>query len=204
MTHVICAPSRQITGALAVVAIHAGLILALTSGLTAHIAPQTRSITEVVVVPPAKPAPQVHPVKRPDAFATVAPDVPLPTPVIEIEMPPLVRDVPELATVPTGPGDLVSREPLPLRVDPRHPLTPPEYPATSVRLNEEGRVLLLIHVLPDGRVGDVRISRSSGYPRLDAAALREARRSWRFQPAEASGGQAIAAWGTFEVVFTLD
>jgi protein TonB len=58
-------------------------------------------------------------------------------------------------------------------------------------------------VLPDGKVGEVKVSRSSGYPRLDASAMREAKRSWRFLPAKSGGGEPIAAWGTFEVAFEL-
>jgi TonB family protein len=58
--------------------------------------------------------------------------------------------------------------------------------------------------MPDGKVGDVKVSRSSGHPRLDASAMREARESWRFLPAKDSRGQAIAAWGTFEVAFELN
>lgn len=65
-------------------------------------------------------------------------------------------------------------------------------------------MLLLIYVLPDGKVGEVKVSRSSGYPRLDASAMREAKRSWRFLPANSGSGEAMAAWGTFEVTFELN
>ncbi len=64
--------------------------------------------------------------------------------------------------------------------------------------------MLLIYVLPDGSVGDVKVSRSSGYPRLDASAMREAKQSWRFLPAKTGSGEAIPAWGTFEVSFELN
>ena len=45
------------------------------------------------------------------------------------------------------------------------------YPPISVRLNEQGVVLATIKVLEDGTVQDVRLARSSGFQRLDEAAL---------------------------------
>jgi protein TonB len=90
-----------------------------------------------------------------------------------------------------------------LQVDPRYPITRPMYPASSVRKAEEGTVELLLYVLPNGRVGDAKVSRSSGFQRLDEAAIREAKRSWRFIPAT-SGGQAVGSWGTFAVTFKLE
>ena len=88
------------------------------------------------------------------------------------------------------------------RVDPRYPLTQPEYPPSSIRQGEVGTVTLLIYVLPNGRVADAKVSRSSGFTRLDAAAVREAKRSWRFVPAT-SDGTPVADWGTYAVTFRL-
>jgi protein TonB len=64
-------------------------------------------------------------------------------------------------------------------------------------------VELSIYVSRNGRIGEVRVARSSGYPRLDRAAMEEARRRWRLQPAM-RGDEAIDAWGSFRVVFRLD
>jgi len=58
----------------------------------------------------------------------------------------------------------------------------PVYPALSRRMNEEGKVLLKVHVSAQGTAQDVAISKSSGFPRLDTAAL-EAVTRWRFVPA---------------------
>ena len=46
----------------------------------------------------------------------------------------------------------------------------------------EGMVLLAVEVLTDGRAGEVRIKKSSGYALLDQSAL-NAVRAWRFEPA---------------------
>lgn len=89
-----------------------------------------------------------------------------------------------------------------VRVDPAHPLTQPEYPAASVRLEEQGVVVLEINVAPDGRVLEARVQQSSGHPRLDAAAVREALRRWRLLPAR-ENGQPVTAWFRGRVSFRL-
>ena len=90
----------------------------------------------------------------------------------------------------------------PPRSDPRHPLSQPEYPPTARRLGQEGTVVLLIYVQADGKVSDVKIQKSSGFDKLDEAALREAKRSWRFIPAK-EGNTPVAEWGQFAVTFRL-
>jgi periplasmic protein TonB len=58
----------------------------------------------------------------------------------------------------------------------------PVYPALSRRMNEEGKVLLKVRVSAQGTALDVAISKSSGFSRLDAAAV-DAVTRWRFVPA---------------------
>jgi protein TonB len=203
MTYVDHAPSRQIIGVLAVVAIHAALILALMNGLATRIEPVIKHTTDVFFVETSKPKPE--PLPQPEKIVPDVPEVAVVPPVVElevetapvIELPPL-----EVATTSDSTGNAIS-EPSPLQVDPRKGLTRPEYPAASIRENEQGKVQLLIYVLPDGKVGEVKVGRSSGYPRLDASAMREAKRSWRFLPAKSGSGQPVAAWGTFEIAFEL-
>ena len=77
----------------------------------------------------------------------------------------------------------------------------PQYPIASIRTHEEGTVMLQVLVGVDGKVSDVRIGTSSGFRRLDEAAMKEVR-SWRFAPAT-SGGQSIAAWVNVPVKFEL-
>lgn len=78
----------------------------------------------------------------------------------------------------------------------------PAYPAVSRRLGEEGRVLLAVQVDADGAPRQVRIARSSGYPRLDAAAL-AAVEKWRFVPAR-QGEHSVAASVNVPMHFRLD
>lgn len=61
---------------------------------------------------------------------------------------------------------------------------PPKYPAESRKLREEGLVLLKVSVTAEGRAADVQLQRSSGFARLDEAALKAVRR-WEFNPARA-------------------
>ena len=60
------------------------------------------------------------------------------------------------------------------------------YPSVSQNDGEEGTVTLRFIVQPDGSVSDIRIARSSRYPRLDYAAQRNLRQA-KFQPATCHG-----------------
>jgi TonB family protein len=57
----------------------------------------------------------------------------------------------------------------------------PIYPRAAARRGEQGVTGVLIHLAQNGRVDDVKLERSSGYPLLDKAAL-DAFRRWRFAP----------------------
>lgn len=59
---------------------------------------------------------------------------------------------------------------------------PPVYPPLALRLGEQGEVLLRVALDEQGAVQSVELQASSGYARLDAAAL-AAVRHWRFEPA---------------------
>lgn len=62
----------------------------------------------------------------------------------------------------------------------------PVYPRISRRRSEEGTVTLSIEVLANGKVGKVSLSESSGYRRLDEAALKAAQKT-TFTPAKQLG-----------------
>jgi len=89
------------------------------------------------------------------------------------------------------------------RTDAAHLNNPkPVYPSLSRRMGEQGRVLLSVYILPDGSVGDIRVKQSSGFGRLDQAAL-DAVKRWRYIPAR-RGNEPIPYWYVQPISFSLD
>lgn len=78
----------------------------------------------------------------------------------------------------------------------------PDYPRMSKRAGEQGKVLLKVLVSVEGRPSSVEVSKSSGFERLDSAAL-EAVKQWRFEPAR-KGSKAISAYVMVPLSFTLN
>jgi len=102
------------------------------------------------------------------------PDVPPPAPP-EQQPDPALRRRPAARPAPGGPekaGDLSAK---------MTSARPPRYPVDSRRAREEGTVVLSVLLAIDGRVSDIAVARSSGFPRLDRAAL-DAVRDWRWSP----------------------
>jgi protein TonB len=79
----------------------------------------------------------------------------------------------------------------------------PDYPPTSRRLGEEGSVVLQVLVGTDGKVQDGKVQTSSGFPRLDEAALKHALRAWRFTPGT-EDGKPVTAWHSVKVTFRIE
>ena len=63
---------------------------------------------------------------------------------------------------------------------------PPQYPQGSRMSKEQGLVLLLVEISSDGEVDDVSVKQTSGYSRLDRAAL-QAVSGWVFKPTTVAG-----------------
>ncbi|MCI0655214.1 MAG: energy transducer TonB [Methylococcaceae bacterium] len=78
----------------------------------------------------------------------------------------------------------------------------PQYPAISRRLGEQGVVLLSVTVTAGGAASSVSIQSSSGWSRLDQAAL-NCVKDWRFVPARRSG-QAVNASVIVPIRFSLE
>ncbi|HKY90500.1 MAG TPA: energy transducer TonB [Nevskiaceae bacterium] len=140
------------------------------------------------VEPPPPPPPKVEPKPKPKMIVTEGPPVPEaitvpeePEPVEEVAMPPAPAEIapPPAPVIPPSFAAAYLSNP------------PPEYPSTSKRLQEQGRVLLRVLVSREGRALSVDIEKSSGYERLDRAAL-DAVRRWKFVPAK-QGDEPIEA-----------
>ena len=77
----------------------------------------------------------------------------------------------------------------------------PTYPPASRRAGEQGTVRLKVLVDTNGRPSNVEVAQSSGFPRLDEAAV-QAVRKWRFEAAT-DGSKKIQAYTQVAVTFKL-
>ena len=175
-----------------------------------------RMVNELPPPPPVKPKPlpprpQAAPpptaVAAPPPVLTAAPSaapasaafaVPPQPPAPARELPPAIPIAPQATAAPPPPLPVTAA-----RFDADYLKNPaPTYPALSRRLGEEGRVLLLVRVTPQGVPDGVEVRESSGFARLDEAAL-AAVRQWRFVPAR-RGNEAIAASVLVPIIFRRD
>ncbi len=191
-----------------VAALHVGFGALLVTGLAikAALAPPISPVEARVI--PEKPDPWVEPPPAPGPTLDPIGVGPVRPQTIELADPTTDVEVESsVSTVDRGEpaaDTVIEREPVitSVRSDPRHPLTQPPYPPAARRLGEEGVVIVGVWVLPDGQVGDARIEASSGFTRLDAAAVEQARR-WRLKAATRDT-VPFAQWYSVRVVFRLD
>lgn len=189
-----------------IVVIHLGFFWLLTSGMGQRLLvlppPQTAArIIDNPVTPPPEPAQPADPVLETSVYTPpISPptfidiDEATPPRIVGTEVEPLTH------RGESGPAIRAPVEVMP-EIDPRRGLTEPVYPASMIRQGIEGTVVLAIQVLENGRVGEVRIERSSGEPKLDESAAREARR-WRFI-AGTRDGVPVVLWKQVPVTFRL-
>jgi periplasmic protein TonB len=194
-----------------IILLHLGFFWALSSGLTPSMIKSFITQAPVYLPAPVEPMP-TKPVDIKDP--TIEPKPLDPTyvrPVIDFPTDALTDTATIYAPVPTTPGDFtgsgdVVAPPQPVvvepRIDARRGLSEPFYPPQVIREGGEGTVLLSIQILADGRVGEVKLDRSSGHPKLDESAMREAKR-WRFVPGT-SDGKPMAMWKQLPVTFRLN
>lgn len=81
-------------------------------------------------------------------------------------------------------------------------ISPPKYPAESIKARSAGDVFLRVLVGADGLPQQIEVDRTSGDPRLDEAAMASVRK-WRFNPAR-DGDVPVAAWVGVPINFALD
>lgn len=192
---------------LAIVALHGAFFWALATGMSHRVVEAVLGPIETRIIEEA-PEPEDKPPPPPPKIETPPPFVPPPEVAIEIPMDAApttaIRQTTQQAPVaqppPAPPAPSVPRTAP--KSDPRRPLTQPEYPPSSRRAGETGTVILEVYVLENGRAGEVRVKTSSGFPKLDDAAVREVKRSWRLVPGT-ENGKPVPMWGQFAVTFKL-
>lgn len=186
-----------------VIALHVGVIYALQAGLAQSVVEVIRGPIEAKIIEEIKPQEKEPPPPPPKFEQPPPPFVPPPEVAIDL---PAAAPATAITNVQTQVQTPAPPKPAPVvtapRSDPKRPNSQPEYPPTSRRLGEAGSVMLLLYVQENGRVGDAKVDKSSGFPRLDEAAVREAKRNWRFIPGN-EGGKPVAAWTRVVVTFRL-
>jgi len=211
--------NRRLLIATSVLLFHIGVLWALQSGLL-------RRAVEVIVPgeilsefisPPApraetpqapKPQPQAP---KPQAQKPPTPPLPVATP----EPAPAAAEPVQAAAPPpvaameaTSVAATAAAAPPPARVelpssDAAYLNNPkPAYPALSRRLGEQGKVVVRVLIGVDGRAQQAELRTSSGYDRLDQAALATVR-SWRYVPGKRNGVPE-AMWFNVPINFVLE
>jgi protein TonB len=205
-----------------VIAFHVAALWALQVGLL-------RRVVEVVVpaaliselITPAEPKVEPPPpepkIKPPQPVKQVAAKTPPPAP-----QPVAIADPTPAPNAPTG---VVTPQPpappiaAPVSVAPPAPPAPPKvelpssdadylqnprppYPPVSKRLGEQGSVLVHVLITAEGSAQKAEIKKSSGYDRLDQAALTTVLK-WRYVPGKRNG-VAETMWFTVPINFVLE
>ena len=222
-------PTRtwRVTGT--VLLAHAGLAWLLSLGLLSS-APPSGEIENVImasvvvdvpappavipqpVVPKVQPKPQTRPL-TPVTLQTQPQPSPVVTQAAPSQTAPIVpataSPAPAAAAAPSAAG-----QPRPNRSNAATPVVlpssdadylnnpAPAYPRMSKRLGEQGTVTVRVLINTEGRAEQAEIRTSSGYPRLDEAALETVKR-WRYLPGKRAGVPE-AMWFNVPVRFVLD
>lgn len=222
--------NRNVVIAGGVVVIHAALLWALQTGLlrrAVEIIVPAQILSEIIAPapPPAppppqpRPQPQIAPAVRPAVRQPVAPPAPQP---LAIADPTPAPQAPIGVLTPQPPAPPISA---PVALAPAAPPAPPAplapprivlpssdadylanprpaYPPLSKRLGEQGKVVVRVLIGTDGAAQKAEVRTSSGFDRLDQAALATVQR-WRYVPGKRDG-VAEAMWFNVPINFVLE
>lgn len=212
--------SRHMTIAGAVVLFHLIALWALQAGLLQR---AMEAVVQVQLlsafIEPPQPKPEPPPALKtrlaPQQTAKVKPQTLPPPP-----MPLAIADTSPAPGVPTG----VTTDPAPLRamtepVMPAPIAAPPQielpssdaaylqnpapvYPAISRRMGEQGKVVIRVLIGVDGTAQQAQVQQSSGFARLDQAAVNTVAH-WRYAPGKRAGVPE-AMWFNVPINFVLE
>jgi periplasmic protein TonB len=217
--------SRNVIIAAGVVVFHVAALWALQTGLLRRaveiIVPAT--ILSEVIVPPApkveppppapkppepkpvprKVEPRLPPPPKPVAIPDPTPSPAAPVGVIEPQpAPPPINEPVATAPAPAAPAAAPARIELPSS-DADYLQNPkPAYPPISKRLGEQGKVVVRVLIGTDGAAQRTELRQSSGYARLDQAAL-DTVQKWRYVPGKRNGVPE-AMWFNVPINFVLE
>lgn len=200
-------PAARISGFAAVILFHVGVIYILVTGLGKRVEQLATQPIQALIVPqqPAQPPPPPSLPPPPQLAPPPPPFIPLPE--IRTQLPPpKAIAVPPSSKPPPKQEFKPSQAPVPTQVAPAQVAPPapaasvrtgaskiasagcdvPEKPVASDRLGETGTVTISVTIGPNGSVTQSSVASSSGFKRLDDAAL-AALGLCRFRPATVDG-----------------
>lgn len=213
-------PSARRAVVLGIVALHgAGVYAALQVPAVRQALAEASPMFVSLVSPPQPvlPAPAAPPVpvsmpKKPTPASPLISAAPAPAPAVVTAPAPEPDPVP-----PAAPVVAVAAPAPPVAVTPPAPPPPknipasairyleppaPEYPRLSRRLGEAGLVVVRVYVDEAGQPRSVQLAQSSGFARLDEAALAGVQRA-RFKP-YSENGVPTAGWARIPIPFELE
>jgi protein TonB len=214
--------SRNAVIALAVVVLHVGLIWALQSGLllrTAELIVPAEVLSQFIDPPapkaePVPPAPPSPTAQKKTVVKTKAPVQQQQQP-LAIADPTPTPDAPTGVITPAPPAATVTQAPTAPPAPPAPPAVQlpssnadylqnpkPAYPPLSKRMGEQGKVIVRVLIGVDGAAQKAEVRQSSGFERLDQAALNTVLK-WRYVPGK-RGGVAEEMWFNVPINFVLE
>jgi protein TonB len=154
--------------------------------------PVVQAVQRQTAPPPPMPLAIADPTPAPDApTGVVAPPVPVPLPPITapVTATPTPAPVAPQIELPSSDADYLH--------NPR-----PNYPAQSRRMGEQGKVVVRVLIGVDGLAQKAEIRQSSGFERLDDAALATVK-SWHYVPGKRAG-VVEAMWFSVPINYVLE
>lgn len=215
-----------------VIGLHVVVLWGLQAGLirrAIEVVVPVQVLSEFIEPPRPRPEPPPPPPPRPRVPTPTSPPVAAPAtplPLAVADPTPAAPQAPTgvVATVPPPPAPVTAAVAAPSPVvapapPPAPPPPPPRielpssdaeylqnpkpaYPAISRRLGEQGRVVVRVLIGTDGTAQKAEILSSSGFERLDQAALATVQR-WRYVPGKRAGAPE-AMWFNVPLQFVLD
>ena len=214
--------SRNAVIALAVVILHLGFIWALQSGLllrTAELIVPAEVLSQFIEPPapkaePLPPAPPSPPAQKKNVAKAAKTPVQQQQRPLAVADPTPAPDAPTDVATPTPPAPVAApiAQAAPATAPPAMQLPSsdadylqnpkPAYPPLSKRLGEQGKVIVRVLIGIDGVAHKAEIRQSSGFDRLDQAALNTVLK-WRYVPGK-RGGTAEEMWFNVPINFVLE
>ena len=189
--------SRHAIVGIFVIGVHVLMIIGLVIGTAIKYAPQLTEMIESKLIQHEQEEKPKEPPPPPPDFKPP----PVQTPLVDL---PIVAGPPPPAAIVRAP-EPVKEAPKPVAPPPITPVRvakgvslgdrcEPYYPSASRRLSEEGSVVLLVYVSPDGRASETKVETSSGIQRLDEAAEKCIKAQGKIFEPQKVGNEAVGSW----------